>query len=181
MVEGDESVNSVEELLEKYPPKSLGRIEQEEKEKLRKLKEKSKPLSELVFTEYFKVNDVLGENFSVIHDSGIVGNYSSGYETGYISKLTLSVTPSTDIPVRKLSFQGNADVKAGDFISVKIPRYKIKEIEDKRIMMDIPEKLYFDRDWKGKESAIEIKIFESDGGRFLRTDRAVDYHKFMRD
>ena len=124
-------------------------------EEIRRFKQKSRPLEELIVTENFTVNEVFREDNSIL----------------------LKVTPDNDILVRILRFMGFLRVRAGDYISATIPKYEEnayrKNFVDGKITYIIG---YFGRDFKPEEEAIEIAILSSDG-RVLRTDRADDYHE----
>jgi hypothetical protein len=155
-----------------------------EKQELENLKASSKPLHELVVPARFTVAEVLGESrttsFSHFTTSTPMGIRLPVYEGGFTSKLTLKVSPDDPgVPTNTLHFLGSSIVKAGDYISTKIPRYEEKKVQNvfdtKLYGRDIV--FYLDRPFNQEEEAIELSIISD--GRTLRTDRAINYKKFM--
>jgi hypothetical protein len=143
---------------------------------------RAKPLEELVVYATFTVDEVVGETYqtSVISEMRM-GGRSLSHDTGYTSRLVLKVTPDDPkIPVHSLTFDGISSVRVGDYISAKIPRYEEKVVYGTpQNMFDKGERsLYVDRAFKPEEVAIELSILNS--GKVLRTDRAVDYSRFVK-
>src|SRR3989338_4929932 len=141
---------------------------------------RSKPLYELVFSEYFTVDDVIAESYatSITPLSEMrLGGRSSHYPGGYISKLVLKVVPDNkEIPVSVLNFDGISVIRAGDYISAQIPRYEEKKVAS-GVRCGSHEHytcLYLNRDFKPEESAIELAIHSVDR-KVLRRDRSIDY------
>ena len=154
------------------------------RQELEDLKSRSKPLYELVATENFTVNEVVGESYRTSFtptSEMIIGGRSREYQGGYTSNLVLKVTPDNKkIPVRTLNFDGFSAVRAGDYISAQIPRYEEKRALVGLSYSDRDQMFYLDRDFKPEESAIEL-ILLSKRRKVLRTDRAVNYKKFVKE
>ncbi|MBI5804190.1 hypothetical protein HY450_03025 [Candidatus Pacearchaeota archaeon] len=135
----------------------------------------SRPLHELVVSVNFIVHDVVaqthGTSFTPTSE-WMIGGSSPVYWGGFTSSIILKVSPDDrDIPVRELTFDGFSPIRAGDYISAKIPRYEEKKFSEN--LHSKGKTLYFDRDFKEEERAIELAIISD--GRVVRTDRAVDY------
>ena len=151
------------------------------------LRKNSKPLEELVVSENFIVEEVLSQSEAkslTPHSEMIVGGKSQHYDTGYSSLTRLKVNRlKTDSSiddycnVHLLNFRGYSIVKAGDRITVKIPRYEKKEIQSGMFPVK-NEIFYFDREFGLEENTIEI-IIKSNDDKKLRIDRSVDYHEFL--
>ena len=156
---------------------------QESKEEIADLEARSRKLSELVVEEKFTVEQVIGESYATnvtFYHSGIpFGTSIPSYETGFTLKQILTVLPYNQIPVRTLIFNGISPVKAGDYISAKIPVCERKEISGVG-PLDSNRVFYFDRNFTTEESAIELSILAPDG-TVLRTDRSVDYKRFVKE
>jgi hypothetical protein len=169
------------------PPEELeSRIKQiQEKrfDRINELKALSKSLHELVVSENFFIEKILGqsyaESFTPISET-MFGGRSPKYDTGYSSNVILIVMPERDIPVRTLIFGGNFPGLAGYRISAKIPRYIEKTVSES---MKLPKEkgeeiFYIDREFGAREESIELSILSKDG-RIIRTDRSVDYKTFF--
>lgn len=160
-------------------------VEEKSKKEEEDLRALSKPLHELVIVERFDVNTVAANSYVTHispHSEMMIGGRSPSYEGGFKSRLVLEVTPNnSDIPVRKLTFEGNSIVVAGNYISVLIPRYEAKGLPGEHLL-DRHERrhvFYLPRDFKREESVIQLDIL-SRNGRVLRTERAVDYDRFVK-
>ncbi len=151
-------------------------------EKKKEIESRSKPLHELVVTENFTVKDVVAESYRTLFaQSELIGKPSPVYEAGFTSKLVLKVSPDNPIPVRTLNFAGVSIVRAGDYISAKIPKYEEKRVASSHVGPYYRDKVvYCDRDFNPEESAIELSILSKDG-RVLRRDRAVNYKRFAEE
>ncbi|OYT57321.1 MAG: hypothetical protein B6U68_02035 [Candidatus Aenigmarchaeota archaeon ex4484_14] len=158
---------------------------EKKKQEIADLESHSKQLHELVVTENFTVDEVVAESYATFftpHSEMVIGERSPVYRGGFTSRLVLKVSPDNqDVPVRTLRFNGFSVVRAGDYISAKIPRYEEKRVGsgfhsgpyDNRVF-------YFDRDFNPEESAIELAILSADGN-VLRRDRAVNYKNFVKE
>lgn len=150
------------------------------------MKALSKQLHELVVEERFIVNDVIAKSYQTSFTPNaevIYGGYSHVYKGSFISKLVLKVSPdSKDVPVKFLNFEGFSIVKAGDYISAKIPRYEEKKVEGGcSISFCRRERIFYsERKFNPIESAIELAILSNDE-KILRRDRAVDFERFVKD
>ncbi|MBW6461845.1 MAG: hypothetical protein K0B07_02260 [DPANN group archaeon] len=121
---------------------------------------------------------------TLITDSRIYGGKSTSSPCGYTSRLILEVKPvNTFLPVKTLYFDGISIVEAGNYISAKIPRCDIETIFSGSLLTPYRrhKELYFDREFKDKESAIELSIFGRDSKSLLRKDRAIDYGMFIKE
>lgn len=165
--------------------KILIEAEERRQQELKDLKSRSKPLCDLVVSENFTVNEVMGESYvTPSHFNSffeiIPGATPHVYSGSLTSKLVLKVTPDNqDIPVRSLNFDGNSSVRPGDYINAKIPKYKEKKVipNCSGSCFSQDHIFYFDRDFNPEESAIELTILSEKG---KRTDRAVNYKDFMK-
>lgn len=162
-------------------------VEKKKQEEIADLESRSKQLYELVVTENFAVDEVIGysNTTSITPRSGrVFGEAPPTYSGGYKSKLVLEVTPDNEsIPVKTLIFDGHSIVKAGDYISAQIPRYEEKKIRPgffNEPRLTKSKTVYIDRDFKEEESAIELTILSEDG-KVLRRDRAVNYKTFVNE
>ncbi len=155
---------------------------QNSQEEIVDLESRSKQLYELVVTEKFTVLDVIAESdgTSFIPFSGIrIDEEIPVYNGGLTSRLVLEVLPDNpDVPVRTLTFNGFSIVRAGDYISAKIPRYEEKEVGN-GLDYRVGEILYLDRAFKPEECAIELAILSD--GTIKRRDRAVNYKYFVKE
>ena len=139
------------------------------------LRSKSKPLHELVQTVKFRVDNVLG----IIDRYPYMGGGSLDPDI-YGPKLILNGTPDLQIDTRILTFYGSSIVKAGDWVSAKIPIYKKIDIFGK----NIPGKLrdyqsfYIGRNFELEEKVIELSLINDD--KILRIYQAFDYFLFQK-
>ena len=139
---------------------------------LKNLKERrteAKPLHELVVSEDFHVREVISE---------------SGSTTGYKSSIELKVYPSegNGSGVKTLYFLGNSIVQAGDNISAQIPKFETEiEHSRQRVPYKSDRHWYYDRPFKEKEEAIELRISRRIEGedKEVRTDRSGNYSKYQ--
>jgi len=145
-----------------------------------------KPLHELVHDEYFTVERVVSETDPTYFtpDSEIVfGERSRGYSGGNITNIVLEVASNNRPPIKRLSFEGNSGVRAGDRILAKIPKYDERRefVEEGQICgADDTRIVYIPRqEYRDTEKAIEINIIEIGTGKVLRTDRSVEYKSFQ--
>ena len=162
-----------------------------------------RPLEELVVSEEFTVDTVVVNSYAVniSPKSEIVcGGSSSTYSGGYTSEVHLGVTPKDlSLPVRELVFKGFSAVRGGDYIVARIPCYTEINAEYNRRMRSFsaPEKqvepVYVNRELNQIEQAIELNIilrgeeletrigedYTSDA--ILRTERSVDYSRFIKE
>ena len=102
-------------------------------------------------------------------------------QSGFMSKLVMDVTPGDkDNPIRTLIFNGISPVKAGDYISAQIPRYKEEKVNSGFYSSPFEKErvFYFDRKFNPEEIAIELTLL-SENGDIIRIDRAVNYNKFV--
>ena len=159
--------------------------EKKREKELADLRARSRPLHELVVSEYFNVKEVIshaGATSFTPHSEMRMGGRSPVYDGGFTSELVLKVLPqNAGVPVRTLNFEGFSAVRAGDKILARIPRYGQEELDQPMFgnRFERPrEVLYFDRKFEEKECAIEIGILGS-SKEVLRTDRAVGYGKFV--
>lgn len=153
----------------------LEKIREVAKENWKSVEDKSKKLYELLVTERFTVEGVLGELKTSSYTSSsdmVFGEKSLGGITAVYPKLTLEVTPDKEIPVRFINFDGYSPVKRGDYIEATIPKY------EERRFFEVDSILYTERDFKEKENAIELAILSKDGN-ILRRDRTADYKIFV--
>ena len=140
------------------------------------IRDESKKLYELLVKERFIVEGVLGESKTLSYTSSsdmIVRGESIGGITAIYPKITLEVLPDKEIPVRFINFDGYSPVKKGDYIEAIIPKY------EERRFFEVDSILYTERDFKEKESAIELAILSKDKKEILRTDRTADYEYFI--
>ena len=158
---------------------------QRNQEKERKdLEERAKPLHKLVREEYFLVEGVESESYShsVTPMSEMrIGGRSSSYHAGYSTRTNIAVTPTREIPVKNLVFEGSTSVRKGDLILALITRYeKHKEqrhFEDSCTPRNV---LYTERPYKETEEAIEIAIIDNQK-EVMRKDRSVNYARFTKE
>ena len=164
--------------------KIVKKIEGREEEHNRDLESRAKQLHELVATETFTVEDVIATThptYFTPNSEIMIGGISPSYSGGFTSRLTLKVSPDNqDIPIRTLTFDGFSIIKAGDYISAQIPKYK-----EERKLEFLPNTynkegiFYVDRDFDTKETAIELALLSNEG-ETLRKDRAINYKTFTR-
>jgi len=169
------------------PVEMRKRIEDTENKRIKDLRNKSKPLYELVEEKNFYVKSVLGISDSTSFSPSseiLIGGRSPRYSGGHSNNVRLEVMPhDSTIPVRVLTFYGNSIVESGDFIRVKIPLYTEERLYP---FSENSEKVYIPRNFKAEESAIEIKLKAKDGcirrkgGSIRRIDRSVDYERFQK-
>lgn len=147
--------------------------------------QQSKNLEDLFFERKFLVREVLSEShetsFTPISEM-VIGGRSRQYSGGYTSSLKLKVESigKDKLPVKELCFDGISAVRAGDTISALMPVYHIERayVGKQNIYHDGYRDIYFLRELKEQEKAIEIKILSDKS--VLRTDRAVDYNQFKK-
>ncbi|MBI2666217.1 hypothetical protein HYX13_01255 [Candidatus Woesearchaeota archaeon] len=163
-------------------------IEEKRNKEIEDLRSRSKPLEELLVSERFFVDEVIGESYATSvtpRSEPVIGGpprSSPNYPSGYTSRLTLNVTPENiDIPVRTIIFEGISSVRAGEYVFAKIPRYE-KKIQ--RMGFDFgfheeSEVFYLNRSFNSEESAIELTLLSAEGNG-VRRDRAVNYHNFVK-
>lgn len=172
---------SQSKLLELAKNQSQDWFEESEKKRLARnkdLESQAKQLHELVATEKFMVNSAIGQDYAIsfsIDSEWRCGSIPSTYGGGFRSILTLEVSPENkDIPIRTIIYNGRCEVRAGERIAAKIPKYEKKK-EELRVGQDNGKTFYIDRDFKTEESAIELTILSKNG----RTDRATDYDIYI--
>ena len=167
--------------MDLYGTNADSHVDQEEKKKNREidvLKSKSKPLHELVQMVNFRIDDVLATIIKTSYSSDETGIFHN-----YAPKLILNGVPDDlNIATRILTFEGFSIIKAGDYVSAKIPRYDKKTIYSERKVASswLPhwENFYIDREFKIEEVAIELAIrFDKS---ILRSDRAGNYDDFFK-
>ena len=147
------------------------------------LEARSKKLEDLIVTEKFTVDEVLVGSYptSFTPSSEMrIGGRSPVYTGGFWSKITLKVTPeNSSVPVKTLIFDGFSTVRAGDYVSVRIPKYAEERVYSGDFYKQ--EKVfYLERDFNAEESAIELAILSGDK-KVLRTERAVSYRHFSQE
>jgi len=158
--------------------------EEKKQQKVKELEALSKPLYELIVSENFLIEDILGQSyahsFTPISEVNFEGK-SPRYDGGYSSDLVLKVLPERDIPIKTLFFSGFFPGLIGNKISAKIPRYEKRNINEGYFTCFSREArtFYLDRDFNDREEAIELAIL-SPKGKILRLDRAVGYGEFMK-
>lgn len=158
--------------------------EQKRQIEIKDLESQSKKLYELVTMTKFTIDEVVAESYPTYFTPNSemrIGGESPIYNGGFTSKLTLKVTPDNpEIPVEILTFDGFSIVKAGDYISAKIPKYE--ERTDPEIYLGNQNKktFYIDRTFNSKESAIELALLSSEGN-ILRRDRSINYRNFTKE
>lgn len=159
------------------------RLGKEEEEKIAKLRACSKPLYEFVVCEHFRVDVVGSESHATQftpESEIVIGGECPVYHGGFTSKLVLDVMPDNkNIPVRILEFTGNSSVMGGQRIIARIPIYR-KETVNRCFSPGEDETFYLEREFKARESAIELNIL-NEKGKVLRTDKAVDYRRFVKE
>lgn len=175
----DFTQEQMEEATKKYKERKA--------QELADLKARSKPLYELVVTEKFIVESVVANSHATYispNSEMMIGGRSPSYKGGFTSRVSLQVTPDDSrVPVRNLIFEGISTVRAGEYISTQIPTYE--EINDpaQRDFSDRygPKKVfYLPRELKSEELAIELVIISPVDESILRTERAVDYNRFIK-
>ncbi len=164
--------------------RALARIQREEEEIRKDLESRAKPIYELTREETFEVEDVVQESYeNTVYPMSEwkTGSSSSGYAAGYSTNTRLKVRPiDLRIPVNILNFKGSTTVKVGDTICAVISRHEAHI--DTRIFDNYtpPNVIYTDRDYRSNEEAIEIKILNFAHKKFIRTERAINYNKFIK-
>ena len=160
--------------------------EQKRKEEIKDLESRSNNLYELLVEEDFNVNEVIAETYAISFtqypDLILSSERPLVYHGGFTSRLVLKVTPENkDTPIRTLNFEGFSPVKAGDYISAQILRYKEEKVSSGFYSgpFDKERVFYFDREFNQEESAIELTLISAKW-KVLRIDRAVDYQKFIK-
>lgn len=173
----------VKRILESLNPEN---IQKREDARRVELQGKSKDIIDLVFEEYFIVNEVLcrAEEVSISHIDGntMLGGRVPTHNAVYVFSTELTVKPgNNDIPIKKLEFLGYSAAKAGDQIWARIPRYVIEKVSrETRHRYDSGiETFYLDRDWNEKENAIEITILD-DNLKNARIERAINFRNFYK-
>lgn len=150
-------------------------------QEMKKLESKSKKLNELIVSENFIVEEVISESYATSFtpkSEMVLGGYSPSYSVGHTSRLVLKVSPDNkEIPVQTLNFSGSSIIKAGDYISAKIPKYKKSKYNG---LFKKEKTFYFDRDFNSEESVIELALL-SENEEVLRKDRSVDYRNFIKE
>ncbi|RLE39592.1 hypothetical protein DRJ17_00140 [Candidatus Woesearchaeota archaeon] len=160
--------------------------EKKRQKEIEDLESRSKPLSELIVTENFSVDEVVSESYVTSftpYSEMVFGGKPPVYKGGFTLRLLLRVSPENpDIPIRTLIFDGVSVVRVGDCISAKIPKYEKKRIYSgfHSGPCDRDRVFYLDRDFNPEESAIELALISADG-KVLRRDRAINYKNFVND
>src|SRR3989338_1710188 len=156
------------------------------KERHNALKEKSKPLKDLVVSEIFEVLMVnqYTENMIVSHfDYHTPIGAIPTSEAGCKSKIIIKVKPLSRDPkniIDTLLFDGFAHIVGENYITAKIPRYeeKISLLATSLIRPNIDDYLFFDRAFKKEERAIELILL----GKLMNPIaeyRSADYAKYI--
>jgi hypothetical protein len=151
---------------QKVTIKEMNKVMETRKKEINDLKSRSKSLSELIFSEKFKVCGVSCETYSTSVTTQIIaGGRSPSYGAGFTSRLLLKVEPyDKNINVKEIVFDGYCPVLAGSDISALIPKYNKKMLNINPVMDrlcgfgDENKVFYLDRDYKEKENAIQINI-----------------------
>ncbi len=136
--------------------------EDQRNKRIAELERISKPLHELVFSENFRIIDVIGESYPTSYSPmPHMGGSSPTHDTGFTSRLTLDVDPEDkDIAVKTLKFDGFSIVRAGDYVTAKIPRYKEEIVKGGFYAGYSNERVfYLERSFEPVEFAIELVIF----------------------
>ena len=174
--------------IENIDIKKMSReLKEKDQKEFEELKSRSKPLQELIVSEKFIINEILGESYST--STSVRGEWRAGpmdvqyVNGGYASKLILKVTPNNlDVPVRTLNFNGPwLPIRPGFHISAKIPKYEEKRFGYSFFKIESYEReqvFYLDRDFNEEESVIELGIISEDG-KILERYRSVDYSRFL--
>ncbi len=164
--------------------KALARIQKEEEEIRKDLEARAKPLYELTHEETFEVEEVIQESYeNTVYPMSEwrAGSGSGGYAAGYSVNARLNVKPiDLRISVKTLNFKGSTAVRAGDTICALISRYEshicAKDFDD----CTPSNVLYTDREYRQNEEAIEIKILNVAREKVIRTERSINYSKFIK-
>ena len=150
-----------------------------------KILKESKSLEEVIFEGEFLVKEVLCKSYAIEMtpvSEMVIGGRPPRYNTGYATKLILKVESvgKDKLNVKELHFEGVSAVKAGDSISALMPIYREEQklVTPQHVYDDRYRSVYFLRDLKDQEKAIELNILA--GKEILRTDRAVDYSFFRK-
>ena len=161
----------------------LIKTEEKRQQELGELKSCSKQLSELVVEENFIVNKTMRNSYATSftpYSEMIIRGEPLIYQGGFTSKLVLKVTPENkNIPIKTLNFEGSSSVRAGDYISAKIPRYEEKRVEGRCLSGCFKREqiFYLDREFNLTESAIEISVLSEKGQDIAKS---IDYKKFRK-
>ena len=144
----------------------------------------SKDKSKFIVSEKFIVERVLSKtkkyHIQDPRDSNFVGfglssHYTEGQEVGQSTTFYLKVRAhEKSLPIKLLEFSGYTGAKAGSYIVAKIPRCEEK---GRRVLEN--ERFYVDREFKPKESAIEIAVMA--GNLEIERNQSADYDNFVRD
>lgn len=168
-------------VLKNVKGKDIDELRKKRIDEAERLFKSSKKLSELVVREDFIVDSFLckSQSTSISPKSEMdrYGELPKAYSGGFQSHYTLQVTPFDErVPVKTINFQGVLNIQNGDYISVLIPRFEEKTIEE--LISEHNGKLvYYDRKFTDSELGIEI-IRLSDDGYELGRYRSVDYDMF---
>ena len=163
---------------------TIKKMDEMKSKKLKDLKERSRPLSELVFQKLFYVGDVISKSFvkKFTPSSEIcIGGKSPSYDSGQSHRLELSVYPVfEDVLTRKIVFNGSSIVNRGDLILAKIPLYEIVTDPITYSVDYFVRKFNVPREPKEEELAIEIGIIHPNNYKNKkpiprRIDRSVEY------
>ncbi len=167
-------------VLKNFKGKDMGELRKKRINEAEALFNNSRKLSELVVREDFRVDSFVCKNQktsisprSEVRYGEAVHSYQGGFKVNY----ELQVTPFDErVPVNTINFQGVLNIQNGDYISVLIPRFEEKTIEE--LISEHNGKLvYYDRKFTDSELGIEI-IRLSDDGYELGRYRSVDYDMF---
>lgn len=170
-----------------------GLLKEERIKEVKSIKNRSRPLHELVFDIGFIVQSVLTSNEKhYINTERVIGRKNPLYPTGMSTYTTIEVLHydednySKDFEiVNLLTFSGDAYVFKGDTIRAKIPLYN-EHIIEKRFLQDKgltslnqssfePGTLYLPRTPNRQEKAIEITIPTKN-----YTARSTDFNSYQK-
>lgn len=157
---------------------------EKEKERLYRLKEKSKKLNELIVSLDFQVKNVICQSLetSIIPKNEIKFGQenmvykSGGYKTSYL----IDVKLNSNSPINRLNFFGNSIIENDDFIRVLIPKYKTEKFNVSPFQKDKfkDEIFYFDREFNSEEKVIQIELL-TPTQKIRRIERSIDYHLYF--
>jgi hypothetical protein len=142
-----------------------------------------KEAHELVVKENFTIESALEKNIPVYTSpppqTWVFGSSIPRHLTGYRQTTILKVKPDSNIPVIELRFKGGTDLKKGDYISAKIPLVEEHTSIAEQGHPFSQKTIYFSRDYKTIEDAIELSLLDKDGN-ILNIKQSADYDNYIK-
>lgn len=149
--------------------------------------EKIKPeehnnLKDFVVEKGFLVDGVISETKreKINSDNPVIGSRTPQKDAGHSVELSLDVQPKEpDVPIETIRFIGHSNVRGGDDISAKIPKYHKEKTSGGPLYGDREVAYEERRGFNTEEYAVELAILDDDG--VARRDRAENYGLFFKE